>query len=386
MALGNARLRGRPARALCWALLGVLLGLPGLRGAEPDAGTDKDMAGLLTFTNGDCLTGRLVRCDPPVLTWAGGELQAPILVGLGGVREIFLRGVREKADGDVQVILTNADALYGDLVSLDARTLKVRTSYAGTLDVRRASVASIRPSVQGRRALELGKLCDWVIKSAEWRIEDGRLLGSGGAIGRYLNLPASVEIEAEVTWQTTPDFSIIVHAEPNRYSSVGYNACVQGTSVSMSRGTQQSFGAGVHSFQRDRRKAIVNVGAGGSGGSDVEPRASTDVFFFTCGDRLTGHVKAIRDGHVDIETAYGPVHVDLGEISLLRLKGDIAAVKATDPNDVQLAFAVGGNLNVRMASVAQGVLSGRHPAFGACQLRLGVFGRITWFTAAQPRP
>lgn len=130
-----------------------LLPPPGDRGAPCVAGTSHapPVVGArtedtLTLLNGDRLQGRLMAVDGSgVLTWQHQAMLAPLRCQVAALDKVELQprqGGRFESHRHLAQ-LVNGDRLSGDVVTLDATQLVLRTWYAGSLQLARSRLAAL---------------------------------------------------------------------------------------------------------------------------------------------------------------------------------------------------------------------------------------------------
>lgn len=167
----------------------------------------------LNFLNGDRLHGRLLSLEgaSELLTWQHKAAPDPMRYQLAALDKLDL--LPRKAEGQQAqksvVQLVNGDRLRGDVVTLDATRLVLKTWYAGTLNIARARLAEVAPAAEQLDLFYEGPTADL----AGWTSQNNIIRGSGLAyrngglvlplgqpVGRKLpNLPDQVRFEFEVS-------------------------------------------------------------------------------------------------------------------------------------------------------------------------------------------
>jgi len=99
----------------------------------------------LSFSNGDRLHGNLVSLEKGKIEWRYPKVANNIVFDTSPVRGVYLgkRPGQPSIDNNVILYLTNNDIIPGTLESLDEKTVKISTTYAGELVVPRLMVRQI---------------------------------------------------------------------------------------------------------------------------------------------------------------------------------------------------------------------------------------------------
>ena len=167
----------------------------------------------LNFLNGDRLHGRLTSLEGAsgLLTWQHKAAPDPMRYQLAALDKLDL--LPRKAEGQQAqksvVQLVNGDRLRGDVVTLDAARLVLKTWYAGTLNIARSRLSEVAPAAAQLDLFYDGPTADL----AGWTTQNNGIRGSGLAyrngglmlplgqpVGRKLpNLPDQVRFEFEVS-------------------------------------------------------------------------------------------------------------------------------------------------------------------------------------------
>ena len=144
----------------------------------------------VNFLNGDRLHGKLVNLDGAgaMLTWQHKAAPDAMRYQLNALDKLDL--FPRKAEGQQQqmsvVQLANGDRLRGDVVTLDAKQMVLKTWYAGTLNIARARLSEVAPAAAPVDVLYEGPNADL----AGWTTQNNSIRGSGLAVkGGGLVLP-----------------------------------------------------------------------------------------------------------------------------------------------------------------------------------------------------
>ncbi len=181
------------------------------------SGAKLDNPDRLFFRNGDSLSGTLQTIAPDGVRWVRSDAREAMEFASTNLSRVEFAPRPAPADAEVadcRVYLSNGDLLEGAFLSCDLTDVRVRTSYAGALDIPRAAVKSVvfLPSAQsaifeGPHGLDgwvQGKstLAAAVVEPGEWKYRNGAFYATKSAsIARDVKLPDSVRIEFDLRWQ-----------------------------------------------------------------------------------------------------------------------------------------------------------------------------------------
>jgi hypothetical protein len=177
----------------------------------------------LAFLNKDLLHGTLISIDQDTgLHWQSPEARDPIVFKMGQISQIKLDSHKppNPVASAQRIGLTNGDALPGNIVSMDDKTLVLDTWYAGRLSIPRAMLRQITPLSDSDSAIYEGPtgLEGWTIGhmggGRSWSFRDGALVGSNyGTIGRDVKLPEMSDVEFDVVLRGNSQFSIGIYSD-----------------------------------------------------------------------------------------------------------------------------------------------------------------------------
>ncbi|GAA5483424.1 hypothetical protein [Haloferula sargassicola] len=201
--------------------------LAGIAAAEP---TD-----LLRLSDGS-LEGHFAGIDRGgMLHWSRDDAGRELEFRLDKVRHIALRGAQpSEITADLShVSLVNGDRLPGRIASLDDRRLELATDFAGTLEIPRSSIESLKPNPFGGRLIYAGPFDGdgWetidpqsddperydddedgerAAKGPTWRRSGGYWYYTGGAeaLRRQVGLPRKSVFRFHLDWKSRAPLSI----------------------------------------------------------------------------------------------------------------------------------------------------------------------------------
>ncbi|NBV20725.1 MAG: hypothetical protein EBS05_01835 [Proteobacteria bacterium] len=168
------------------------------------------------FRNGDMLLGHLESITPTNnLRWRHPDSVAAIDFQTQAITEVQLGSAPQPATSSPAYCLarlTNGDELAGNLISLDERQVVLATWYAGTLNLPRGQVASLRPLglapqvvFEGPTGLDgwtMGKSVLVGAVPSQWQYQNGAFVaGQPASIARDVKLPPSASLEFDLAWR-----------------------------------------------------------------------------------------------------------------------------------------------------------------------------------------
>jgi hypothetical protein len=118
------------------------------------------------------------------------------------------------------------------------------------------------------------------------------------------------------------------------------------------------------------------------GGAPV--RAREDLVRLANQDKVAGTVKAIRDGKLNLATAYATLDVPLERVVAIEFGSESAAPPAPGAGDVRLLFADRGALTLQLERWTPQEVMGRSPAYGPLKLDPAAFS-VLQFNLDKPR-
>ncbi|TWT56057.1 TlpA family protein disulfide reductase [Allorhodopirellula solitaria] len=207
-------------QGILFAVLCVILGGVSTQAAEVNR------LGLLRLAGGDYMPGRLAdsQSDPEGddssrrLAWQHPDFAAPFEFDLSAVIAASFPPPQpsQPAPGEFAIEMTQGDRLFGDILDVDAESIRVGTKSYGEVSIERAAVRRITRWDDGGSVLFSGPgpVLDWQVRPAlnAWHSGGSQLHTDmvGATAFRDLDLPDSVQIEVELTWEGEPNFALAI--------------------------------------------------------------------------------------------------------------------------------------------------------------------------------
>ncbi|MEW6302554.1 MAG: hypothetical protein AB1705_03730 [Verrucomicrobiota bacterium] len=182
----------------------------------------------ILFQNGDLLFGSLESITGEAgVRWRRADVPEPIDFAANNVAQIHLGRAPAPAfppKDACAVRLRNGDELEGNLVSLDAKELKLSTWYAGQLAIPRANVELISPlpvqlatvfdGFTGVKGWTMGKVNAPTGEAGEWKYLDGAIYANEAAsIAADLKLPGMMTMEFDLAWRGTLNIALALFTD-----------------------------------------------------------------------------------------------------------------------------------------------------------------------------
>lgn len=128
---------------------------------------------LLRFTNGDQLHGTFQGIkDGSEVIWQRDDLGAPVEFKPAQLRHVVLRGGKpvKALTSYSNLAMVNGDSVPGTITDIDAKTITVETTYAGSIRVPRDQVAMLAPNPLGGRLRYHGPFAadEWKMANASF--------------------------------------------------------------------------------------------------------------------------------------------------------------------------------------------------------------------------
>lgn len=158
------------------------------------------------FKNGDSLHGTLLSFSPENgMVWQSPEAKNEIVFKPANLRKIQLASAANLAKPEQDVIfLTNGDEIYGNIVTLNADTLILKTPFAGRLTIARPMIESITPgsgadsdSYSGPTSID-----DWKVSK-----QNGRNGGTPTVVDGVMTLPRYTSASRDMNLQPSSSIS-----------------------------------------------------------------------------------------------------------------------------------------------------------------------------------
>lgn len=228
---------------------------------------------VVRFSNGDQLTGEVLALSGDKLTWKSQLLKEPSEFELRHIVDLNMPAGNE-GDGDsgadhkAVLEMTNGDLIEGRLAGLGDDEIKLKTSYAGDLTIRRVNVESVSISrnseylYRGPNSLE-----EWTLSgSGSWQYRGGALHSkSPGGIAREVDFPDECVIAFDATWRGAfrPKVIFFSNDVSTTNPDAGYELVFQGNSVHVKKcGSNNWLGHSTNAgVLRENEKARIEIKA-----------------------------------------------------------------------------------------------------------------------------
>ena len=195
-------------------LLGAAFSALGLLAASLQA------ADFVTLENGSLVQGKIIALSKEVIEIDSPHALSPLKVRGEAVNSLTFEQAPAESlpshDGIVSLI--NGDRFPADIVSLDNKSLKVKTWFAGELAIDRTQVAKVQLGTRPQKQLYQGPkgLDHWVHQNA-WNSNQNSNSSffsvSDGSIGRNFPLPPNFIFRTKLKWQGAPSLQVFLASD-----------------------------------------------------------------------------------------------------------------------------------------------------------------------------
>lgn len=206
---------------------------------------------ILAFVNGDTIQGTLNNGDANGALFGFLPLYSRKSVEflITGVDMIHLknRGAADYKWGNAVAVMSNSDEMWGEIVSLDEDILKMRTSYAGDISIKKSMIRNIVIKGESSSLLYEGpkSLQEWVVNNRHnqaggqsWRFSRGALIGSQiiPVARRIKDMPDKVRVDFDLEWRGAyPGIALAVFNDNLNNLSDCYSVAINGNNAYLYR-------------------------------------------------------------------------------------------------------------------------------------------------------
>jgi len=129
---------------------------------------------------------------------------------------------------------------------------------------------------------------------------------------------------------------------------------------------------------RDVRITDIRVshGMGRLSAPDSPPKTDVDTVALENGDSISGRVNELRDGHIRVETPFGPFEIPVERVIAVSLAGDSRLRARRRPHDVRLRLVGGGQVTIALIEMDSAAIRGDSENFGRSEWPLVAVQRI----------
>ena len=167
-------------------------------------------ASSVVLKSGDTLSGEISSFKDNSIILASPVAHEPLCIDIAAIELIlFDKHTNSMEPQGEMVTLTNGCVLPCDVISLDAKKLKIITSYAGEFNIDRSFISMIRFGVDNQEIIHTGNdpLNSWTMEG-KWSKPDSKTIRSegDGSLSRKLELPENLLITYSISWSSVPNF------------------------------------------------------------------------------------------------------------------------------------------------------------------------------------
>ena len=229
---------------------------------------------VVRFSNGDQLTGEVLALSGDKLTWQSQILKEASEFELRHIVDLSMPSgspvdPSPAAAHKAVLKMTNGDLIEGQLAGLGDEEIKIKTTYAGELTVRRVNVESVSISrasdyfYRGPESME-----EWTAAQGgdNWQFRGGALHSkSPGGIAREIDFPEECVISFDAAWRGAFRPKVIFFSDDieSLNPKAGYEMVFQGNSVHVKKsGSNNWLGHSTNAGSlRENEKAHIEIKA-----------------------------------------------------------------------------------------------------------------------------
>lgn len=181
----------------------------------------------ILLRNGDILAGSLLAIQSNTITWKHPDAASPVELKLPAISELQVKAESHTHNDSTNaclVRLTNNDQLEGELLSIDASQIALKTWYAGELRFPRNLVQAIIPTGPSRSTIYEGptNIADWTLgkttaelpNQGQWAYRNGAFYATRAAsIARDVKLPDTSSVSFDLTWKGYFQLAVALYSD-----------------------------------------------------------------------------------------------------------------------------------------------------------------------------
>lgn len=199
------------------------------------------------FANGDVLSGSIMNMNQEAISWQSAVLRDPTEFSLGSLLDITMPDQRsdfsrtQRGEHEAILEMMNGDRIKGQLSGVGLNEIRITSSYAGELTVKRVNVREVRiESVADVFYRGPSSMEEWTRSGGgkAWRYDEGALYSSaGGGIAREVDFTDDCVIGFDASWRNSLRATICFFTDDIRSTSPkkGYEVVFQGSSIHMKK-------------------------------------------------------------------------------------------------------------------------------------------------------
>jgi hypothetical protein len=227
------------------------------------------------FANGDVLSGSILSMNQEAISWHSDVLRDPSEFALNNLLDITMPDQKsdltrtQRVEHEAILEMMNGDTIKGQLSGVGLSEIRLATSFAGELTLKRVNVREVRiESVADFFYRGPSSMEEWTRSGSgnAWRYETGSLYSSaGGGIAKEVDFTDECVIGFDASWPNSLRATICFFTNDIKATSPkqGYEMVFQGSSIHMRKfGVNGVLGhTAAAGALRENRKARIEIKA-----------------------------------------------------------------------------------------------------------------------------
>ena len=176
----------------------------------------------LETDHGDTISGTVESLEHGTIVFKSPMSPQALQIKASSLKHLTFPHTNKSGPKHTEILtLINGDTLPCHVTSIDEDQLSLTTGYAGSLNVDRSKIRSLRFGIISEEILFIGNEPPetWTHMEGGWTMTDDQTYEGKGHLAQQLPLPDKVRYQYDLSWQSTPNFAFRFFAENNSAAS-----------------------------------------------------------------------------------------------------------------------------------------------------------------------
>lgn len=176
----------------------------------------------LETDHGDTISGTVESLEHGTIVFKSPMSPQALQIKASSLKHLTFPHTNKSGPKHTEILtLINGDTLPCHVTSIDEDQLSLTTGYAGSLNVDRSKIRSLRFGIISEDILFIGNEPPetWTHMEGGWTMTDDQTYQGKGHLAQQLPLPDKVRYQYDLSWQSTPNFAFRFFAENNSAAS-----------------------------------------------------------------------------------------------------------------------------------------------------------------------
>ena len=176
----------------------------------------------LETDHGDTISGTVESLEHGTIVFKSPMSPQALQIKASSLKHLTFPHTNKSGPKHSEVLtLINGDTLPCHVTSIDENHLSLTTGYAGSLNVDRSKIRSLRFGIISEEILFIGNEPPetWTHMEGGWTMTDDQAYEGKGHLAQQLPLPDKVRYQYDLSWQSSPNFAFRFFAENNSAAS-----------------------------------------------------------------------------------------------------------------------------------------------------------------------